>query len=201
MRLSIAIGISLAVHALLFAALALLIILRAGGGELAGGESIGVWIESPGAAGVPTGSPGATARSQIPATAAAVQHPPAGPSMAAETARATAPTEGTGEASAGESSGGGVGSGKGEDQRLARIWRKINASKYYPASARHRGLVGVPRVTFAVGEDGGISGLTLASSCGIGELDEAALETVRRAAPLPTYPTPITLAIRYTLER
>jgi len=97
--------------------------------------------------------------------------------------------------------GGGVGPATGRgDPILSEIWRKINRAKYYPWTAKRSGFEGAPRVTFRIGDDGTINSVTLAKSCGIPELDEAALETVRRAAPLPRYPQPITLAIRYSLK-
>jgi TonB family protein len=60
-------------------------------------------------------------------------------------------------------------------------------------------MTGMPRVTFAIDGGGGVSWVRLASSCGNRILDDAAVATVRRAAPLPYYPTPITLAVKYSL--
>jgi TonB family protein len=97
--------------------------------------------------------------------------------------------------------GGGIGPGKGKgDPRLSRIWLKINRSKYYPRMARKKGLEGSPRVRFAIDSNGQIDSVQLVKSCGIPELDEAAIETIRRSSPLPSYPKPITLAIRYSLS-
>lgn len=95
--------------------------------------------------------------------------------------------------------GPGIGRGHGGDPLLAKIWNKINASKYYPAIARRAGITGSPRVTFAIASDGSIVWVKLSKSCGKKILDEAALKTVRRAAPLPYYPKPITVAVRYSL--
>ncbi|MFA4873847.1 MAG: TonB family protein [bacterium] len=106
---------------------------------------------------------------------------------------------GTGEGGAGSGIGGGSG-GRG-NPILAAIWRKINSSKYYPPSARRRGITGSPRVSFAINQDGSIGWVKLSTTCGESELDAAALETVRRAAPLPYYAGPITLSIRYSLEK
>jgi len=110
--------------------------------------------------------------------------------------------------SAGGTTGIGVGSGTGKgagardsgDPILAKIWKKIDRKKYYPSIARRNGIEGTPKVTFEITEDGGIKWLKLASSCGYAMLDDAAMITIRRAAPLPYYPRPITLAIRYSIS-
>lgn len=86
------------------------------------------------------------------------------------------------------------------DPRLMRMWKKINRSKYYPLHARRNSWKGKPRVTFKTGKEGQIEYVRLAKSCGITLLDDAAIKTIRRAAPLPHYPKPITLTIRYSLR-
>lgn len=100
----------------------------------------------------------------------------------------------------GDGQGPGIGAGRGGDPTLAQIWRKINRSKYYPELARRERLEGAPRVTFSINADGSVGRVDLAASCGQAILDEAAIETVRRAAPLPYYSAPITLAVRYELR-
>jgi protein TonB len=91
--------------------------------------------------------------------------------------------------------------GSGGSELLSRIWRRINESKYYPASARRSGITGSPRVAFAVDEGGQVRWVKLVQSSGRRILDDAAVETVRRAAPLPYYPKPITVAVKYSLTR
>lgn len=86
------------------------------------------------------------------------------------------------------------------EKQLARIWRKINRAKYYPLHARRNLWEGNPRVTFKIGNEGHVEYVRLVKSCGITELDDAAIETVRRAVPLPHYPKAITLTIRYSLR-
>lgn len=98
-------------------------------------------------------------------------------------------------------SGSGGGAGSGGDPTLAKIWKRINGAKYYPEIARRNGLVGAPRVTFSIGNDGSVQQVRLATSCGEAILDEAAQETIRRSAPLPSYPAPITLAVQYELTK
>jgi len=101
----------------------------------------------------------------------------------------------------GEGGGAGYGSGKGEaDPRLLEIWRKINRSKYYPEIARKEGLEGAPKVGFTVSLNGKVNEASLVKSCGHEILDKAALETVKRSSPLPFYPKPITIAVRYSLR-
>lgn len=113
----------------------------------------------------------------------------------------------TGTASAG--TGGGAGGGEGEgigpgkgkgDPRLSTIWQKINRSKYYPLIARRNSWEGSPRVSFKINKDGALRSVKLAKSCGVPMLDQAALETVKRSAPLPYYPDAITLVIRFSLS-
>lgn len=65
--------------------------------------------------------------------------------------------------------------------------------------AKRRGMEGSPRITFAIDEDGSIKWVRLLDSCGKEILDRAAVDTVHRAAPLPYYPKPITLAVKYSL--
>lgn len=84
---------------------------------------------------------------------------------------------------------------------LARIWKKIDSNKYYPSAARRMGIAGAPRVTFEIAEDGSVKWVKLAETSGDWMLDDAAVETVRRAAPLPYYEKPITLAVRYSIGK
>lgn len=106
----------------------------------------------------------------------------------------------------GSGTGSGIGAGDGEglggggDLTLAKIKKKIMNSKYYPQLARENRIEGTPRVTFEINEDGSLKVVVVAASSGKALLDEAALETVRRAAPLPYFPGPITLTIKYSLK-
>jgi TonB family protein len=125
--------------------------------------------------------------------------------LALPSERANDPEESEGSAQrAGGSRGiGGPGTSRGEggSELLSRIWRRINESKYYPASARRSGITGSPRVAFALDESGQVRWVKLVRSSGKRILDDAAIETVRRAAPLPYYPKPITVAVRYSLSQ
>ena len=90
--------------------------------------------------------------------------------------------------------------GGGSNQILTKIKAKIESSKRYPRIALKKKLEGRPTVLFEINPDGSIRYVQIARSSGETVLDNAALETVRRAAPLPNYPNPIQLAIRYELR-
>jgi len=90
--------------------------------------------------------------------------------------------------------------GGGSNQTLTQIKAKIEAAKRYPRIALKKKLEGRPTVLFEINPDGSIRYVQIARSSGETVLDNAALETVRRAAPLPNYPKPIQLAIRYELR-
>lgn len=113
-------------------------------------------------------------------------------------------SSGSGGGSGGGHGGGigkGIGPGRGQGNPiLGKIWLKINRSKYYPWHARRRGLEGMPRVTFKITRSGQIEFVKLTKSCGVPELDEAAVETIRRSTPLPHYSKPITVTIRFSLS-
>jgi protein TonB len=83
--------------------------------------------------------------------------------------------------------------------RLAQV-------KRYPASARARRETGTAYVRFTLSRSGRPSAISLDRSSGVAALDREALDTVRRATPLPTVPenlpAPLTLtvAIEFTLN-
>lgn len=176
------------------------------GGRGGDGGVVSVWLA--GADGAAVGETGAAtpprqgARRDAMARATQAPGPPTPPSPAS--AGAAEGSGGGGNSLSGEGIGdgfgSGVGSGTGGDPALATIWRKINRSKYYPEIARRERLEGAPRVTFSINADGSVGSVDIATSCGQAILDEAAKETVRRAAPLPYYASPITLAVRYELR-
>lgn len=58
----------------------------------------------------------------------------------------------------------------------------------YPRAAKRRNQTGVATVKFTVDRAGYVKEVILVSSSGVGSLDEEALETVRRAEPLPQVP-------------
>ncbi len=199
-RLRLPLTLSLGIHAALAALLfwgAFSIYESERGGAGSGGV-VSVWVAGPDGESAGDGrvSP---ARSVRPPSGAMQSSEPASRQIQGAAGGGSQATgEGSGEG-VGSGQGAGMGSGSGGNPVLARIWKKINRSKYYPEGAKSRGLEGSPRVTFTISEDGSVESVALASSCGEALLDDAARETIRRAAPLPFYPGPITLTVKYSL--
>ena len=71
------------------------------------------------------------------------------------------------------------------DRLLAKIVGKIEAAKRYPRAARRMGIQGTATVRFKLKPDGELEKIELLESSGSKLLDDASLETVRQAAPLP----------------
>jgi len=71
------------------------------------------------------------------------------------------------------------------DSILAKIVGKIEAAKRYPRTARRMGIQGTATVRFKLKPDGQLEKIELLESSGSKILDDASLETVREAAPLP----------------
>ncbi len=162
------------------------------------GEEVQVWLAEP--AGGASAGPGHAEMARSPRGGVISPDTPDSPISRSEGQRGdSADAERAG--GVGGAGGPGTTAGAGGSELLARIWRKINASKYYPPSARRRGVTGAPRVEFAIDENGSVKWAKLVATSGQSILDDAALETVRRAAPLPYYPKPITVAVRYSLAR
>jgi protein TonB len=95
--------------------------------------------------------------------------------------------------------GSGTGKGQGESLRfgsvprtsgdgdsvVSEILRRIEKAKRYPRTARKMGTEGQATVRFRIKTDGKVEGVELMDSSGSEILDQASLETVQRAAPLP----------------
>jgi len=103
------------------------------------------------------------------------------------------------QAGAGPASGSGS-SIEGDKQILAEIRRLIEQAKHYPLMARRRGIEGTASVGFRILADGQVTEIRLRQSSGAEILDEAALGTIKRAAPLPPYPEAIHLRIHFALQ-
>ncbi|WP_018236462.1 energy transducer TonB [Ensifer sp. BR816] len=91
------------------------------------------------------------------------------------------------------------------DNYKGKVQRKLNRAKRYPAEAKRQSLRGVAHVRFTVTSDGGLAGVGLARSSGSPILDQAALDTVRRATPFPPIPAearrgswPFTVPVDFT---
>lgn len=75
---------------------------------------------------------------------------------------------------------------------MGKVVAKLRRAKRYPPQARRKSLEGTARVAFTISRDGSVSGIRLAGSSGHALLDQAALDMVRRAAPMPKFPGDIT---------
>ena len=88
-----------------------------------------------------------------------------------------------------------------------KIWQKVAKAKYYPRIARARGFEGAPIVSFTLDKDGSLTSIKLIKNSKYEILNNAALETIRRATPYPPIPKPLgkfsisfNLPISYMLE-
>lgn len=87
------------------------------------------------------------------------------------------------------------------DARLAAIIGRIRRHQHYPPLARESGAEGAATVSFRVLPDGRLAGLRIKKTSGNAHLDDASLEAVRKAAPLPHLDKTLVVTIRYTLLR
>ena len=76
---------------------------------------------------------------------------------------------------------------------------RLAQARRYPTAARARREEGVARVRFTVSREGRVSGVTLAGSSGSSALDREAMDTVRRAQPLPPVPAGMPAPMQMTL--
>jgi TonB family protein len=71
------------------------------------------------------------------------------------------------------------------DSILSEILSRIEGAKQYPKAARRMHMEGKATVRFKIKADGKVDSVELMESSGSDILDQASLETVRRAVPLP----------------
>lgn len=69
-----------------------------------------------------------------------------------------------------------------------KVASKLRRALRYPREARRQKLRGEVRVAFTVNRNGGVSGIRIVRSSGSNILDQAAIATVKRAAPFPQIP-------------
>ena len=98
-----------------------------------------------------------------------------------------------------------VASGPSPAEWQAQVVRHLDRRKLYPREAQQAGQQGVAQVSFSIDGAGNVLSVSLAGSSGIAALDQAALDTVRRASPVPTPPAgqgnvTLTTAIRFALR-
>jgi protein TonB len=82
----------------------------------------------------------------------------------------------------------GVGSGAARSAYQDLLFAHVRRFRLYPEDARRHGLEGVVQVHFALDRSGDVLAAWVETSSGFQALDAAALETVRRAQPLPAIP-------------
>ncbi len=99
---------------------------------------------------------------------------------------------------AGPAGAGGVGGGGADWRQLLRD--KIERAKRYPPEARRSGIEGTAEVQFRVVADGRVEDVTVVKSSGFPILDQASVDTIKRAAPLPVIPGTIRVGISYRLR-
>jgi len=78
--------------------------------------------------------------------------------------------------------------GAASDQWEARLMARLQRYRFYPATARARRQQGTAWVRVSLDRTGSLLALRLEQSSGQPLLDEAALQTFRRAQPLPPIP-------------
>ncbi len=86
------------------------------------------------------------------------------------------------------------------DRTLTEILTRLQRARVYPPAARHQQLTGRPMVEFRIQPNGTIAYVTVLRSSGVAVLDQAALQTVQRAAPFPYYPESIRVPIQFELK-
>ena len=92
------------------------------------------------------------------------------------------------------------GGGAGLGESLRSIRRRIEEAKTYPEAARRAGMEGTVEVRFQIGPSGAPVNLEIVTSSGYPELDQATLETIRRAGPYPTIHGRIRIPLAYRLD-
>lgn len=83
---------------------------------------------------------------------------------------------------------------------LAGIRERIERARFYPDQARRQGVEGVVEVEFTLSSDGRVEDVKVLRSSGSPLLDEASIETIKRAAPYPVVEDwPRTLRIQLSI--
>lgn len=107
---------------------------------------------------------------------------------------------GRGGTGVGSRSGGGSGGGTNLATHLQTIRRRIEEARTYPEAARRDGIQGTVDLRFRIAADGTIEAVNILRSSGFRILDEAAEQTIRRAAPYPPVSGWIRLPLAYRLD-
>lgn len=108
---------------------------------------------------------------------------------------------GNSDQTSGDSQGeGGEGGENGTSEILRQIRLKIERAKYYPLTAKRKGIAGNPVVQFKILGNGSLEYVRLVQTSGNAQLDEAAVRTIQLAMPLPFHPEPVKIGIEYSLS-
>lgn len=85
---------------------------------------------------------------------------------------------------------------------IAQIKNKIARNKYYPNSAKRRGIEGRVGLQLSVSQNGTIQSLHIINSSGSKTLDKAAIKSVRKAVPFVKMAKSITFKffMKFNLE-
>lgn len=86
------------------------------------------------------------------------------------------------------------------NQVLQTIRNLIFAALYYPNDAKLLKITGRPVVEFSIAKDGKVQNVRIVQKSGSQLLDDAAITTIIRAAPLPAYDGVIRIPIKYDLK-
>ncbi|WP_193336108.1 energy transducer TonB [Devosia beringensis] len=122
----------------------------------------------------------------------APRKPPPLPAQAAGNGGANTADAAAGKAAAGQQAGTGGGGAAEIAPWERQVRRKLASAQRYPRAAN--GASGDVLVSFTVSASGALSGLRIQASSGNPLLDQAALDTVARAAPFPPIPAGAGLA-------
>jgi len=84
-----------------------------------------------------------------------------------------------------------------EKRNLEILRRHLEAHKFYPASARRRGIEGDVKVGFDLDKRGRAGGISILAGSGYAVLDRAALQTVVQAQPFPVHGGAYSFRLRF----
>jgi len=88
----------------------------------------------------------------------------------------------------------------GKEDYFSRIRSLIEEAKIYPLKARLAGYEGNVKISFCILPDGQVSHLKILSPAPYKVLNEAAIKTIKRAAPFPPPPPRLSPPLKITLK-
>jgi protein TonB len=84
---------------------------------------------------------------------------------------------------------------------LRTIRSQIERARVYPDAARRQGMQGIVEVRFRIGPEGSVEAVEIVRSSGHALLDQASIDTVRRAGPYPRVAGWIRIPLAYRLDQ